>query len=67
MVHFYIDENDLLKFHKLINENIIDSDNPIIYYYNNPEVNTLEISLQIDKFVRLTDIEHLRKIELLNN
>lgn len=68
MIHFYINSEDIYIFAKLKNTNSFDLDGtPVLLYYNTQESDTIMVSLNIDTFIFLTDNDHLKPVQLLNN
>ena len=69
MIYIYINTEDIVKYHNILKlewYSEIKSDT-ILLYYNNQEHNTVMVSLEINKFIHLTDSDILKPVELLNN
>jgi hypothetical protein len=69
MIYIYISTKDIIKYHKILklewySEMTKDS---VLLYYNNQEHGTIMVSLEINKFIHLTDSDILKPVELLNN
>jgi hypothetical protein len=69
MIYIYINTEDIVKYHNILKlewYSEIKSDT-VLLYYNNQEHNTVMVSLEINKFIHLTDSNILKPVELLNN
>jgi hypothetical protein len=69
MIYIYINTEDIVKYHNILKlewYSEIKSDT-VLLYYNNQEHNTVMVSLEINKFIHLTDSDILKPVELLNN
>lgn len=69
MIYIYINIEDIIKYHNLIRLEWYSEikDDTVLYYYHTQEHGTAMVSLDINKFVHLTDLDILRQVELLNN
>ena len=69
MIYIYINVEDIIKYHNLLKLEWYSEmkDDTVLLYYNNQEHDTIMVSLDINKFIHLTDSNILKPIELLNN
>jgi uncharacterized protein YlbG (UPF0298 family) len=69
MIYIYINTKDIIKYHNILKLEWYTktTDDTILLYYNNQEVDTVMVSLDINKFIHLTDSDILKQVELLNN
>lgn len=69
MIYIYINVEDIIKYHNILKLEWYSEmkDDTVLLYYNNQEHNTIMVSLDINKFIHLTDSNILKPIELLNN
>jgi hypothetical protein len=69
MIYIYINTEDVVKYHNILKLEWYSEIKPdtVLLYYNNQEHNTVMVSLEINKFIHLTDSDILKPVELLNN
>jgi hypothetical protein len=69
MIYIYINTEDIVKYHNILKLEWYSEIKPdaVLLYYNNQEHNTVMVSLEINKFIHLTDSDILKQVELLNN
>jgi hypothetical protein len=68
MIYIYINTEDIIKYHNILKlEWYSEIKNTVLLYYNNQEDNTIMVSLEINKFIHLTDSDILKPVQLLNN
>lgn len=69
MIYIYINVEDVIKYHNILKLEWYSEmkDDTVLLYYNTQEHDTIMVSLDINKFIHLTDSNILKPIELLNN